>query len=69
MQRERERESTCGVCFLTSQGYKHQKAYIIAEGPMASTVRNMWKLVYDRKCGALVMLTELEENIMVCICQ
>ena len=44
------------------QGYKHQKAYIIAEGPMASTVRNMWKVVYDRKCGAVVMLSQLMEN-------
>ena len=55
------------MCVLTSQGYKHQKAYIIAEGPRASTVRNMWKLVYDRKCGTLVMLTELVENGMVCL--
>ena len=44
----------CGVFQIpTSQDYKHQKAYIIAEGPMAFTVRNMWKLVCDQKCGAL----------------
>ena len=47
------------------QGYKHQKAYIIAEGPMESTARNMWKVVYDRKCGAIVMLSDLVENGMV----
>ena len=47
------------------QGYKHQKAYIIAEGPMESTVRNMWKVVYDRKCGAVVMLSKLVEDGMV----
>jgi hypothetical protein len=47
------------------QGYKHQKAYIIAEGPMASTTRNMWKVVYDIKCGAIVMLSVLTENGMV----
>ena len=47
------------------QGYKHQKAYIIAEGPMESTARNMWKVVYDRKCGAIVMLSDLMENGMV----
>ena len=45
-----------------TQGYKHQKAYIIAEGPMESTARNMWKMVYDRKCGAIVMLSQLIEN-------
>ncbi len=44
------------------QGYKQQKAYIIAEGPMESTARNMWKMVYNRKCGAIVMLSDLIEN-------
>ena len=47
------------------QGYKQKKAYIIAEGPMASTTRNMWKVVYDRKCGAIVMLSDLVEDGMV----
>ena len=28
---------------------------------MESTVRNMWKVVYDRKCGAVVMLSKLVE--------
>jgi hypothetical protein len=32
---------------------------------MASTTRNMWKVVYDRKCGAIVMLSDLIENGMV----
>ena len=59
----------CVFHIPTSQGYKHQKAYIIAEGPMASTVRNMWKLVYDQKCGTLVMLSKLIENGMVCFNQ
>ena len=51
------------VCFdITLQGYKHQKAYIIAEGPMLSTVRNMLKILYDRKVGAVVMLSGFMEN-------
>ena len=29
---------------------------------MASTVRNMLKILYDRKCGAVVMLSDLVEN-------
>ena len=32
---------------------------------MESTTRNMWKLIYDRKCGAVVMLTDLIEDGMV----
>ncbi|XP_064386119.1 sushi, von Willebrand factor type A, EGF and pentraxin domain-containing protein 1-like isoform X4 [Halichondria panicea] len=43
-------------------GYKHQKAYIIAQNPLDSTVRNFWKVIYDRKCAAVVMLTPLSEN-------
>ena len=29
---------------------------------MASTARNMLKILYDRKCGAVVMLSDLVEN-------
>ncbi len=47
---------------LSLQGYKHQKAYIIAQNPLDSTVRNFWKVIYDRKCAAVVMLTPLSEN-------
>ena len=47
------------------QGYKQKKAYIIAEGPMESTTRNMWKVISDRKCGAMVMLSDLIEDGMV----
>ncbi len=47
---------------MKMQGYKQKKAYIIAEGPMESTCRNMWKLVCDRKCGTIVMLSDLTEN-------
>ena len=29
---------------------------------MASTAKNMWKIIHDRKCGAVVMLSDLVEN-------
>ncbi|XP_064393132.1 uncharacterized protein LOC135340597 isoform X2 [Halichondria panicea] len=45
-----------------AHGYKHQQAYIIAQNPLDSTVRNFWKVIYDRKCAAVVMLTPLSEN-------
>ena len=53
------------VTFIPMQGYKQKKAYIIAEGPMESTTKNMWKLIYDRKCGVMVMLSDLLEDGMV----
>ena len=43
------------------QGYKQQRAFIIAQSPMQSTVRDFWKMVYDRKCGVIVMLSALVE--------
>ena len=55
-------ESSRTKVIITLQGYKHQKAYIIAEGPMLSTVRNMLKILYDRKVGAVVMLSGFMEN-------
>ena len=51
--------------FIHSQGYKQKKAYIIAEGPMASTIKNMWRVIHNRKCGAIVMVSDLVENGMV----
>ena len=35
---------------------------------MASTARNMWKVIHDRKCGAIVMLSDLVENGMASKC-
>ena len=46
---------------LCPQGYKQQKAFIITQGPMDTTTKDFWKMVYDRKCGAIVMLSKLSE--------
>ena len=46
---------------LCTQGYKQQKAFIITQGPMDTTTKDFWKMVYDRKCGAIVMLSKLSE--------
>ena len=46
----------------TLQGYKQHRAFIIAQGPMQSTVRDFWKIVHDRKCGVIVMLSDLVEE-------
>ena len=47
---------------MVIQGYKSQKAYIIAQNPLQSTVRNLWKVIVDKKCGMVVMLSHLKEN-------
>ena len=44
------------------QGYKHKKTFIVAEGPMQSTVRNFWKMIYERNCAVVVMTSSLVEG-------
>ena len=48
--------------FDNFQGYKHKKAFIVAEGPMESTVRNFWKMIYDHNCAVVVMTSGLVEG-------
>ena len=43
------------------QGYKQQRAFIIAQNPMESTARDFWKVVHDRKCGVIVMFCQMTE--------
>ena len=49
------------IC-VCCQGYKQQRAYIIAQSPIDFTTRDFWKMVYDRKCGVIVMLCDLVEE-------
>ena len=44
------------------KGYKHKKAFIVAQNPMESTTRDFWKMVKERECTVVVMLCGLEEN-------
>ena len=46
----------------TVQGYKQQRAFIIAQSPMQSTAADFWKMIHDRKCGVIVMLCDPVEN-------
>ena len=45
-----------------TQGYKQCKGFIIAQAPMKFTCRDFWKMVYERECGVVVMLSDLVEN-------
>lgn len=47
---------------LFSQSYKQSKGYIIAQAPMESTSRDFWKMVYERECAVVVMLSAVEEE-------
>ena len=49
------------------QGYKHKKAFIIAQAPQERSCNEFWKMVYQYNCGTIVMLSQLiEYNQQVC---
>ncbi|XP_065346473.1 receptor-type tyrosine-protein phosphatase T-like [Cloeon dipterum] len=43
-------------------GYERPKAYIACQGPMASTVDDFWRMVWQEKVSLIVMLTNLTEG-------
>jgi len=45
-----------------ANGYKQYKGFIIAQAPMQFTCRDFWKMIYERECGVVVMLSDLAEN-------
>ena len=47
---------------IYTQGYKHKKAFIIAQSPIENTVEDFWKMIVERECTAVVVLCALEED-------
>nr|CAB3265297.1 receptor-type tyrosine-protein phosphatase epsilon [Phallusia mammillata] len=43
-------------------GYSVPKKYIATQGPTESTCNDFWRMVTDKKCSIIVMLTQLTEN-------
>ncbi|KAL4640947.1 receptor-type tyrosine-protein phosphatase epsilon-like isoform X1 [Arapaima gigas] len=43
-------------------GYRQKDYFIATQGPLASTVEDFWRMVWEWKCHSLVMLTELQER-------
>ena len=35
---------------------------------MKNTVRNFWKMIFDRKCAVIVMLSDFKESGKACVC-
>ena len=44
------------------QGYKCRNAYIATQGPLASTVGDFWRLMWEFKSKVIVMLCSLSEE-------
>ena len=44
------------------QGYDQGKAFLAGPGPMQSTAREFWTMIWEKKSYAIVMLGKLNEN-------
>ena len=49
----------CFILFL--QGYLRCNQFIITQGPLKSTVDDFWRMVWEHRVSAIVMLCKLEE--------
>ena len=48
-------------CFCV-QGYRHCKEFLVGPGPMESTSSDFWRMIWENKSHAIVMLGQLKEN-------
>lgn len=44
------------------QGYSHDKKFIATQGPKKETLNDFWRMIYQYKVSAVVMLTKLVEK-------
>jgi protein tyrosine phosphatase len=44
------------------QGYSHERKFIATQGPKKETIVDFWRMVYQYKVSAIVMLTKLVER-------
>ncbi len=48
------------------QGYMKNKIYIATQGPIAETVGDFWRLVWEENVRVIIMLTNTSEKGKVC---
>lgn len=54
------------IC-VSVQGYRQKDYFIATQAPLAHTVQDFWRMVWEWKCHSIVMLTELKEREQVCV--
>ena len=47
---------------LIPQGYRLRNAYIAAQAPLQETVSDFWRMIWEFKSKAIVMLCNFEES-------
>lgn len=50
--------SVFALAALMFQGYRHRNAFIVTQWPLSSTVKDIWRLVYDYNIPTMVLLNE-----------
>lgn len=50
------------ICASVVDGYRQRDAFIATQGPMSNTCGDFWRMVWEQKSAAIVMLTQLEED-------
>lgn len=50
------------------QGYRQKDYFIATQGPLAHTVEDFWRMVWEWRCHTIVMLTEVQEREQVRRC-
>ncbi|XP_052257824.1 uncharacterized protein LOC127862660 isoform X2 [Dreissena polymorpha] len=51
------------------KGYKQPEAFIAAQGPTDATVKDFWRMIWQKDCGKIVMLTNIVEEMKTkCVC-
>ncbi|XP_064158205.1 receptor-type tyrosine-protein phosphatase epsilon-like [Anguilla rostrata] len=46
-------------------GHRQKDHYMATQGPLAQTVEDFWRMVWEWRCHSVVMLTELQEREQV----
>lgn len=47
------------------QGYRQKDYFMATQGPLAHTVEDFWRMVWEWKSHTIVMLTEVQEREQV----
>ncbi|KAL5486475.1 hypothetical protein EMCRGX_G018961 [Ephydatia muelleri] len=56
------------ICASFLDGYRQRSAFIITQAPMTETVGDFWRMIWEHKSAAIVMLAQLiEDGKEVCV--
>ncbi|XP_064386192.1 receptor-type tyrosine-protein phosphatase F-like [Halichondria panicea] len=50
------------ICASALDGYRHRNNFIVTQAPLTETVGDFWRMVWEQKSAAIIMLTQLEED-------